>query len=123
VPEPFLEKLWRMLQCRDLSLSRAHQSVGQHLSRLSEKEQEIQRMASDLSEKEDEIQRMASALTEKEDEICQLAQAASERLELVNRQYAELEAIRRSGEYRLGYLALNPWQVLKKRLFGNTSFR
>ena len=112
--EPFLEKLWRMLQCRDLSLSRAHQSIDQQLSQLSEKEREIQRMATDLTDKEDEIQR-------KEAEICQLAEAASERLELINRQYTELESIRRSNEYRFGYLVLNPWQVLKKRLFGETS--
>lgn len=108
VPEPCLEKLWRILQCRDQSLCRAHKLIGQQASQLSEKEQKIRSMA--------------HALNEKEDEIRQLASVAGERLELINRQCVELEAIRRSREYRLGYVALNPWQILKKRVFGNISF-
>lgn len=73
-------------------------------------------LASNLSDKEEEIAR-------KEVEIRRVALAASERLELINRQHAELESIGRSSEYRLGYLALNPWQVLTKRLFRTMSFR
>ena len=59
----------------------------------------------------------------KEVEIRRLALAASERLDLINRQHAELESIGRSSEYRLGDLALSPWQVLKKRLCRNMIFR
>ena len=106
MPDAIVEKLWKVVDCRDRSLSRAHELIAQQ-----------------LSEKEKEIQRMANALIDKEDEIRQLADVASERLELINSQHAELEAVRRSSEYRFGYLVLNPWQILKKWLFGNTGFR
>ena len=106
MPDAIVEKLWRVVDCRDRSLGSAHELIGQR-----------------LSEKEKEIQRMANALIEKENEIRHLAAVAAERLELINSQHAELEAVRRSSEYRFGYSVLNPWQVLKKRLFGNTSFR
>jgi ribosomal protein L13 len=99
VPDAIVEKLWRVVDCRDRSLARVHASL-----------------AKALTEKEGQI-------VEKEGEIRRLALVASERLELINSQHAELEAVRRSSEYRFGYLVLNPWQVLKKRLFGNTSFR
>jgi hypothetical protein len=106
VPDAIVEKLWRIVDCRDRSLGRVHALL-----------------AKALTEKEDEIVTLASSLLKKEAEIRQLALAASERLELINSQHAELEAVRRSSEYRFGYLVLNPWQVLKKRLFGSTNFR
>ena len=165
MPEPSLEKLWKVLQCRDESLGRAHQLVGQQLSQLSEKEQEIQAkehgiqtkeqeiqrkeqeiqrmasvliekenkiqaMASVLNEKENKIQTMASVLIEKEDEIRQLAMVAAERLTALSEQHAQaavirerLEVMKRSFEYRFGYVLLNPWQALKKQYLGDSNSR
>jgi uncharacterized protein (DUF3084 family) len=111
-----VEKLWRVVDCRDRSLGRVHAQMQSLEKALTEKEGEIVTLASSLSEREQEIMK-------KEVEIRQLALVASERLELINSQHAELEAVRRSSEYRFGYLVLNSWQVLKKRLFGGTSSR
>lgn len=101
MPDSIVEKLWRVVDCRDRSLGRVHASV-----------------AKALTEKEGEIMRQEGEIMKKEVEIRQLALVAAERLELINAQHAELEAVKRSTEYRFGYLVLNPWQVLKKRLFG-----
>jgi len=121
------DKLWRVIECRDQSLGAVHGSLARQTL---EKENEIHKMANVLAEKEQEIVSLASNLSDREKEIVskeaeirRLAEAASERLELIKRQQAELESISRSSEYRFGYLALNPWQVLKKRLFRDTSFR
>jgi len=127
MPSAIVEKLWKIVDCRDQSLNAVHESLA---TQAVEKERQIARMAVALAEKEQEIMRLASALSDREDEIQgkeveigRLAMAASERLELIDRQHAELESINRSAEYRLGWFALNPWKVLKKRLFGNTNFR
>ena len=66
---------------------------------------------------------MGRTLAEKEEEIGRLSQTAAERLELIERQHTELEAIRKSSEYRLGYAALNPWQVLKKKFLSHEGSR
>ena len=143
-----VKKLWKIVDCRDQSLNAVHESQA---TQAVEKEREIDRMALSLVEKEQEIARLASALSDREDEILRnveetlrkeeeihrkeeeslkkeveirrLAAAASERLELIDRQHAELESIGRSAEYRLGWVVLNPWQVLKKHLFGNANLR
>ena len=127
MPDAIVEKLWRIVDCRDESLSAVHGSLAKQAL---EKESEIHKMVQPLPENEKAIVMLASNLSDKEEEIVRkeveirrLALAASERLELINRQHAELESIGRSSEYRLGYLALNPWQVLKKRLCRTMSFR
>ena len=97
MPDAIVEKLWKIVGCRDQSLNAVHESLA---TQVVEKERQINRMALALTEKEQEIVRLASALSEREDEILRkeveigrLAVAASERLELIDRQHAELESI------------------------------
>ena len=139
MPDAIVEKLWKIVDCRDQSLNAVHES---QVTQAVEKEREIDRMAFSLVEKEQEIARLASALSDREDEILRkeeeilrkeeeilrkeeeilrkeeeilrkeveirrLAAAASERLELIDRQHAELESIGRSSEYRLGWAMLH----------------
>ena len=104
MPDAIVEKLWKIVDCRDQSLNAVHESQA---TQAVEKEREIDRMALSLVEKEQEIARLASALSDKEVEIRRLAAAASERLELIGRQHGELESIRRSSEYRLGWAMLH----------------
>ncbi len=125
--DAIVNKLLRVIDCRDPSLDAIH---GLLARRTLEKENEIHKMVKPLAENEKVIVTLASNLSDKKEEtarkeveIRRLALAASERLDLINRQHAELESIGRSSEYRLGDLALSPWQVLKKRLCRNMIFR
>ncbi len=94
-----MDRAWRVIESRDRSLQVA-----------------LGRVLNDLTEKEKEIGLLKQAVADQDQEIQRLLQIAAERLELIQRQHAELEGLRTSTAYRLGYGLLNPKKLMSRLL-------
>ncbi|MEW5975384.1 MAG: hypothetical protein AB1898_06205 [Acidobacteriota bacterium] len=52
-------------------------------------------------------------LADKEEQIYSKELEIDEKEELIQKQHRELETLRRSLEYRVGYILLNPWKIVR----------
>ena len=67
-----------------------------------------------IADKSRDYDVLLSHLGEKEDQIKLLTDTAASRLELINKLFGDIQKIRKSGFFKLGFALSHPWRVIKK---------
>ena len=67
-----------------------------------------------IADKSRDYDVLLSHLEEKEDQIKLLTDTAASRLELINKLYGDIQEIRKSSFFKLGFALSHPWRAIKK---------